>query len=141
MSENTDETEASLLMAMSVDDTKVLPDDYIASAGSSLPENKEKAQKEDIIAALKTVSDPEIMINIYDLGLVYKIEQQENGDVNIEMTLTAPTCPVAGVLPQQAADAVAKVDGTGRVEVKVVWEPAWSFEKLSQDAKDMLEML
>lgn len=141
MSENTDETEASLLMAMSVDDTKVLPDDYIASAGSSLPKNKEKAQKEDIIAALKTVSDPEIMINIYDLGLVYKIEQQENGDVNIEMTLTAPTCPVAGVLPQQAADAVAKVDGTGRVEVKVVWEPAWSFEKLSQDAKDMLEML
>ena len=85
--------------------------------------------------------DPEIMINVYDMGLIYDIRSQDNGDVEIDMTLTAPTCPVAGVLPQQVADAVALVEGVGRVEVKVVWEPAWSLEKLSDDARAMIDLL
>ena len=80
------------------------------------------------------------MINIWDLGLVYKISQKENGDVYIEMTITAPTCPVAGILPQQAADAVARLDGVGVVEVKIVWEPAWTIENLSEEAKAMIEL-
>lgn len=80
------------------------------------------------------------MINIWDLGLVYKISQKENGDVYIEMTVTAPTCPVAGILPQQAADAVARLDGVGVVEVKIVWEPAWTIENLSEEAKAMIEL-
>lgn len=81
------------------------------------------------------------MINVYDMGLIYNIDLRENGDVYIEMTLTAPTCPVAGILPQQVADAVAMVEGTGRVEVKVVWEPAWSLDMISDDVRMMMDML
>ena len=142
MSENEENIEAELLAAMSAQsDEPVLPQDYVARAGKKLYENAPKLEYEVIIEALKTVCDPEIMIDIYNLGLVYKIEALEHGDVKIEMTLTAPTCPVAGVLPQQAADAVASVAGAGEVEVKVVWEPTWSIEKMSQEAKDMMEML
>ena len=74
------------------------------------------------------------------MGLIYKIEQAEKGDVFIEMTLTAPTCPIAGVLPQQVADAVAKTQGVGKVEVKLVWEPAWTPERLTEEAKELLEL-
>ena len=74
------------------------------------------------------------------MGLVYKLEQKENGDVYIEMTVTSPMCPVAGVLPEQVAEAVAALDGVGEVEVRIVWEPAWSFEMLSDDAKAMFEV-
>lgn len=140
MSEKEDNTEEQLLMAMSAQsDEPVLPQDYVATAGNK-NDSGVKLTDEDIINALKTVCDPEIMIDIYNLGLVYKIEALEHGDVKIEMTLTAPTCPVAGVLPQQAADAVAAINGAGEVEVKVVWEPAWSVEKMSQEAKDMMEL-
>lgn len=138
MTEETDENEALLLQAMSIDDF-ILPD-YKATAGKSLDEGAKTAQMPDIINAIKTVSDPEIMINVYDLGLIYKISQQENGDVFIDMTLTAPTCPVAGILPQEVADALAKVDGVGAVEVKIVWEPAWTIDRLSEEAKAMLDM-
>lgn len=114
--------------------------DYVAYAGKPLAEGESVASRDEIIEALKTVSDPEIMINIWDMGLVYKVEQQPSGRVYVEMTVTSPMCPVAGVLPQQAADAVALVKGVGEVEVKVVWEPAWSLEMLSDEAKEMFEL-
>lgn len=135
-----DSTEASLLEALALQDKESLKD-YIAYAGQEKPSGEKTAAKEDIIEALKTVSDPEIMINVYDMGLIYNIDLRENGDVYIEMTLTAPTCPVAGILPQQVADAVAMVEGTGRVEVKVVWEPAWSLDMISDDVRMMMDML
>ena len=114
--------------------------DYVAKAGTSLSEGEKTASRDEIIEALKTVSDPEIMINIWDMGLVYKIEQKANADVYIEMTVTSPMCPVAGILPQQAADAVASIKGVGEVEVKIVWEPAWSLANLSDEAKEMFEL-
>lgn len=134
--------ETRLLGAMGLLDNEVseLPKDYIAKAGTPLAEGKGKASREEIIEALKTVSDPEIMINIYDLGLIYKVVQEDNGDIFIDMTVTAPTCPVAGILPQQAADAVAALDGAGRVEVKIVWEPAWTIECMSDEARAMIEL-
>lgn len=135
-----DSTEASLLEALALQDMESLKD-YIAYAGQEKPTGEKTAAKEDIIEALKTVCDPEIMINVYDMGLIYNIDLRENGDVYIEMTLTAPTCPVAGILPQQVADAVALVEGTGRVEVKVVWEPAWSLDMISDDVRMMMDML
>ena len=138
MSEEIDENEALFLQAMSVDDTP--PAEYKATAGKPLPEGEKPAKMYDIVEAIKTVSDPEIMINVYDLGLIYKIQQVENGDLNIEMTLTAPGCPVAGILPQQVAEAAAGVKGVGRVEVKIVWEPAWTMDRLSEEAKAMLEL-
>lgn len=135
-------SEAQLLGAMGlVDNPNPLPADFTAYAGTKLdPAEKKRATREQIIEALKTVSDPEIMINIWDLGLIYKIVQEDDGGVRIEMTVTAPTCPVAGILPQQAADAVSKLDGVGVVEVKIVWEPAWTIENLSDEAREMIEL-
>lgn len=134
---NEEENEKQLLAAMS-EQMKLL--DYVAHAGAPLPQGEKIASREELITALKTVSDPEIMINIWDMGLVYDLQQNEKGDVFIDMTVTAPTCPVAGILPQQAADAVASTPGVGAVEVKLVWEPAWTFERLTDDARMMIEM-
>ncbi|MBR2033311.1 MAG: DUF59 domain-containing protein [Alphaproteobacteria bacterium] len=113
--------------------------DYTAYAGSKLDSGVKKSTREEIIEALRTVSDPEIMINIWDMGLIYRIDIKDNGDIDIDMTVTAPTCPVAGILPQQAADAVAALDGVGIVTVKVVWEPAWTIENMSEEARAMFE--
>ena len=141
MSEELDENETSLLSAMSVDDTKPEPlTEYKAHAGQKLAPKAKLARMSDVVEALKTVFDPEIPINIYDLGLIYRIDQQSDGNLNIDMTLTAPGCPVAGVMPQQVADAAAAVRGVGEVDVRVVWEPAWTVDRLSDDAKEMLEM-
>lgn len=114
--------------------------DFVATAGQSKPADEKTASETDVVEALKTVCDPEIMINVYDMGLIYNIEIRDNGDVFIAMTLTAPGCPVAGILPQQVADAVALVEGTGKVEVRIVWEPAWTMERLSDDARAMIEL-
>ena len=135
-----DDIEAQLLSAMSIDDTEELPV-YKAHAGKSLAKGTTIAKMTDVIETLKTVYDPEIPINIYDLGLIYKINQKDNGNIHIDMTLTAPGCPVAGILPQQVADAVATLDGVGKIDVEIVWEPAWSIERLSEEAKMMLEMI
>ncbi len=138
-----DEKESQLLTAMGLAEETPMGEalqNYVAKAGHDKPADEKTASKEDIIEALKTVSDPEIDINVYDMGLIYNIDVRDNGDVFIDMTVTAPTCPVAGVLPQQAADAVALVEGTGNVEVKIVWEPAWTPERMSDEAKMMIEL-
>ncbi len=139
MTEKIDDTEAQLLQALVLQE-EALNKDFKAYAGSPKPADEKNASREDIIEALKTVCDPEIMINVYDMGLIYDIRQKENGDVEIDMTLTAPTCPVAGILPQQTADAVALVEGVGHVTVTVVWEPAWSLDKISDDARAMIDL-
>lgn len=99
-----EDKEAELLQALAA---QAPAEEYVATSGEALPEGALLAARDDIVDALKTVSDPEIPINIYDMGFVYDIRQLNNGNVEIDMTLTAPTCPVAGILPQQAADAVA----------------------------------
>ncbi len=133
-----DDNEAQLLQAMSIDDELPV---YKAYAGSKLSNGENIAKMFDIVEAIKTVYDPEIPINIYDLGLIYKIDQKDTGDVHIDMSLTAPGCPVAGILPQQVADAIASIVGIGLVEVEIVWEPAWTIDRLSEDARMILEML
>lgn len=132
-----EDKEAELLQALAA---QAPAEEYVATSGEALPEGALLAVRDDIVDALKTVSDPEIPINIYDMGFVYDIRQLNNGNVEIDMTLTAPTCPVAGILPQQAADAVAALCGVGQVTVKVVWEPAWTPDKMSEDARAVLEM-
>jgi FeS assembly SUF system protein len=112
----------------------------VGKAGDPLPEGITVGSKEAVIEALKTVYDPEIPVDIYELGLIYELNIAQNGTIKIDMTLTAPGCPVAGVLPQQVADAASSVDGTGEVEVFLVWEPAWDMEKMSEDAKLALGM-
>ena len=134
-----EETEQLLMQALAMQSPEPA-EEFVVQAGKEKPADEKNASKEDIIEALKTVCDPEIMINVYDMGLIYDIRQQENGDVAIDMTLTAPGCPVAGVLPQQVAEAAALVEGVGKVEVKVVWEPAWSLERLSDEARAMMDI-
>ena len=94
--------------------------------------------REVIIECLRKVFDPELPVSIYDLGLIYKIDFLENGKIYIEMSLTAPACPVAGELPKEVAQKVSKVYGVGEVEVKLVWEPAWTKDRMSEDAKLLL---
>ena len=96
----------------------------VGNAGEPLKEGKSIASKEDIADALRTVYDPEIPVDIYELGLIYKLDISKNCKLRIEMTLTAPSCPVAGILLQQVADTAASVDGIGEIEVYLVWEPA-----------------
>ncbi|MDD5248336.1 MAG: SUF system Fe-S cluster assembly protein [Rhodocyclaceae bacterium] len=95
----------------------------------------------DVIAALRTVFDPEIPVNIYDLGLIYNLDVASDGDIAISMTLTAPGCPVAQTFPGTVADAVRAVDGVKDVDVELVWEPPWSREMMSEAARLQLGML
>lgn len=100
-----------------------------------------EALREPIIAALREVHDPEIPVNIYDLGLIYKIDIGEANHIAIDMTLTAPACPVAGMMPVMVKDAVKTVDGVGEVDVELVWDPPWSPDTMSDAAKLQLGML
>ena len=89
----------------------------------------------DILEALREVYDPEIPVNIYDLGLIYDVNVDEYGVVDIEMTLTSPACPVAGILPGQVEQKVREVPGVAEVTVELVWEPAWSMDRMSEEAR------
>ena len=113
--------------------------DFTARAGEPMEAGLVAASRELVIEALRTVYDPEIPVNIYDLGLIYEIEVHSVGSVRIDMSLTAPACPVAGEIPFWVANAVADVEGIGEVEVNLVWEPAWTTERMSDDAKLALD--
>ena len=137
MSENINENEAQLLEAMSVAEDKT---EYKATAGTPLATIQNIASKEEIIEAIRSVYDPELPVNVYDMGLIYDIKQESDGNVFIDMTLTAPGCPVAGILPAQVAAAVSLLEGGGVVEVKIIWEPAWTIDRMTDEAKAMLDL-
>ena len=88
-----------------------------------------------IIKNLCEIFDPEIPVNIYDLGLIYKIDIQDTKKVNVEMTLTSPNCPVAESLPKMVKDNILKLDGVDHVDLKLVWDPPWTKDKMSEAAK------
>ena len=117
-----------------------VPEGTSARAGAKLMEGQQKAPDEAIVEALRTVHDPEIPVNIYDLGLIYDTERLEDGDVRILMTLTAPACPVAGEMPYDVAAAVSAIDGVGEVEVVLTWEPPWTQDRMTEDAKLILNI-
>ena len=97
--------------------------------------------REGIVAALRTVYDPEIPVNIYDLGLVYGIDVGDDGRVDVRMTLTAPGCPVAGSLPGEVEERLEEVAGVREANVELVWEPTWSPDVLSEDVKLQLGLI
>lgn len=96
--------------------------------------------RERVIAALKTCYDPEIPVNIYEIGLIYAIEIGEGNAVRVRMTLTSPMCPVAGTLPLEVEQKVAAVPGVSSAKVDVVWDPPWTPEMMSEAAKLQLNM-
>ena len=91
--------------------------------------------KERIVSEIKKIYDPEIPVNIYELGLIYKIEIKEVKKVNIDMTLTSPNCPVAESLPKMVKDNILKLDGVDDVNLNLVWDPPWTKDKMSEAAK------
>ena len=112
---------------------------YIATAGTALANPVGEADPIAVEDALKSVHDPEIPVNIYDLGLIYDVNRQKNGNVYVTMSLTAPGCPVAGEMPGQVARALAAVDGVGEVSVELVWSPPWTPDRMSDDARLALD--
>ena len=106
-----------------------------AGPASALPAEELTRLTDDIVGALKTVYDPEIPADIYELGLIYKIDIDDERNVDVEMTLTAPGCPVAGEMPIWVENAVSSVAGVGQVRVDLVFDPPWTPERMSEEAQ------
>ncbi len=130
MTEMTEDTQESLFSL----------DDMGAGAPAALEEAELTRLTDELIAAFKTVFDPEIPVDIYELGLIYKVDVSDDRDVVVDMTLTAPGCPVAGEMPGWVQDAVMKVDGVKSCDVNLVFDPPWESSKMSDEAKLQLNM-
>ena len=108
--------------------------------GSAIPPQELEALTATLVAALKTVYDPEIPVDIYELGLIYKVDVADNKDIAVDMTLTAPGCPVAGEMPNMVREALEKVEGIGIVTVSMTFDPPWTPERMSEEARLELNM-
>lgn len=110
-------------------------EDNTLSPASEIPEEELARLTDDIIAALKTVYDPEIPSDIFELGLIYRIDIEDDRQVNIDMTLTAPGCPVAGEMPGWVENAVGAVEGVSGVSVAMTFDPPWTPDRMSEEAR------
>lgn len=110
-------------------------------AASALSPEELEGFTQKLIAALKTVYDPEIPVDIYELGLIYKVDVSDSKDVTVDMTLTAPGCPVAGEMPGMVQSALEGVEGIGKVAVNMTFDPPWTPERMSEEAKLELNMM
>jgi len=126
------------------DDVKTDTDTVAADAGaekpSAIPPEEMSRLTDDIVGALKTVYDPEIPADIYELGLIYKVDVGDDRMVNIDMTLTTPNCPSAAELPAQVENAVQAVAGVRDAKVNIVWDPPWDPSRMSDEARTVLNM-
>ena len=107
---------------------------------SAIPQAELDRLTDDLVGAIKTVYDPEIPVDIYELGLIYKIDIDDNRDISVDMTLTAPGCPVAGEMPIWVQNAVAAVEGVNDVRVNMVFDPPWDPSRMSDEARVALNM-
>jgi FeS assembly SUF system protein len=105
---------------------------------TSAPEHDQL--RDDLVAALKTVFDPEIPVDIYELGLIYRLDVDDDRNIEVDMTLTAPGCPVAGDMPSWVENAVSSVPGVGQVKVNLVFDPPWDPSRMSEEARLALNM-
>ena len=111
---------------------------YIKKFGNS--NNVTKIKEEQVIECIKRVMDPEIPVNLYDLGLIYEIKINDINDIKIKMTLTNPNCPVAGSMPESVGKSVEKISNLNSIEVSLVWEPKWHKDLMSDEAKLALDI-
>ena len=116
------------------------PNQPVVASPSAIPPDELQRLTDDIVAALKTVYDPEIPSDIYELGLIYNIDIDDSRFVTIEMTLTAPACPVAGEMPGWVENAVAAVGGVSGAKVNMVFDPPWDQSRMSDEARIALDM-
>jgi FeS assembly SUF system protein len=112
----------------------------IESRATSLPEGELARMTDDIVAALKTVYDPEIPADIYELGLIYRVDIENDRSVKVDMTLTTPNCPSAAELPEMVENAVSAVPGVSSAKCNVVWDPPWDQSRMSDEARLVLNM-
>ena len=118
-----------------------LPDkksSYIKKFNNS--NNTTKIKQEQVVECIKTVVDPEIPVNLYDLGLIYDINISDNNDIKIKMTLTNPNCPVAGVMPENVGKSIENISNLNSIEVSLVWDPKWHKDLMSEEAKLALDI-
>jgi len=104
------------------------------------PNPTSKINQEQVIECIKTVVDPEIPVNLYDLGLIYDINITDNNDIKIKMTLTNPNCPVAGVMPENVGKSIENISNLNSIEVSLVWDPKWHKDLMSEEAKLALDI-
>jgi FeS assembly SUF system protein len=129
-----------------MDEAKTVPQEAAAPATvpaerpSTIPAEEMARLTDEIVVALKTVFDPEIPADIYELGLIYKVDIEDDRMVNIDMTLTTPNCPSAAELPAQVENAVAGVPGVREAKVNIVWDPPWDPSRMSDEARAVLNM-
>ena len=123
-----------------ISDSKTFAEAWDEPQKSALSQAELDKLTDDLIEALKTVYDPEIPVDIYELGLIYKVDVSDDRDVLVEMTLTAPGCPVAGEMPGWVEDAVRKVEGVKAARANLVFDPPWDPSKMSDEAKLALNM-
>jgi FeS assembly SUF system protein len=123
-----------------MDDANFIPDGAASETGSALSRDELDRMTDLIVDKLKTVYDPEIPVDIYELGLVYKVDLSDDMDVAVEMTLTAPGCPVAGDMPGWVEEAVRSVEGVRSCTVNLVFDPPWDPSRMSDEAKLQLNM-
>ena len=116
------------------------PEQPAAAKPSAIPPEEMSRLTDDIVGALKTVYDPEIPADIYELGLIYRVDVDDDRAVSIDMTLTTPNCPSAAELPAQVENAVAGVQGVREAKVTIVWDPPWDPSRMSDDARAVLNM-
>lgn len=144
------------LVELTMNDEKLIPDiphrpdklltemeprsQEVMVRGPRARDDAEKTTKERVVDVIRTIYDPEIPVNIYELGLIYDIEVSEESDVHVYMTLTSPACPVAGSLPGEVEAKVAGVAGVHSAKVELTWEPPWTPDKMSEEAKLMLNL-
>jgi FeS assembly SUF system protein len=121
-------------------DTVAAPAADIGEKPSNIPPEEMTRLTDEIVGALKTVFDPEIPADIYELGLIYKVDIDDDRMVKIDMTLTTPNCPAAGELPGQVENAVAGVSGVREAKVTIVWDPPWDPSRMSDEARTVLNM-
>ena len=114
--------------------------DVVQAAPSAIPQEELDQLTDDIIGALKSVYDPEIPVDIFELGLIYRVDITDDRDVVIDMTLTAPGCPVAGTMPIMVQDAVRSVEGVADVHVNMTFDPPWDQSRMSDEARVALNM-
>jgi metal-sulfur cluster biosynthetic enzyme len=112
-----------------------LPQIAIVRGAPLAPGAKPLVDKEPIVEAIKLVFDPDVDVNLYDLGLIYNIDLKPNGDADIDMTLTSPTCPMAEEMVANVAEFASSVEGVGRASVRLVWSPAWTISMMSDAAR------
>jgi len=141
MSEPTDRPSPSIPSPSETPESPEIPATSAETAtAASAPQLPVDEIENGVVEILKTVFDPEIPVNIYELGLVYDVDVQETGEVKISMTLTSPACPVAGSLPGEVQAKVEKVPGVTKAEIELVWEPAWNPSMMSEASRLQLGM-